>query len=614
MEKLTGLFGIANEDVPFDENLNGDFDEFNDFENDLDGFTDEENYESDQLPESLPPEKFYGNVEYKRQLLKPTKHRLTHLTTQMQFRLTEGNGECRYLIGVNDNGTLHGLKEQDLNETIKIINSMASSLNAETKVLRKRQFGPMNSLQAAEIFVRQIQSQPITTQQPIAILGNADAGKSTLVGVITTGELDNGKGKSRLQMFRHPHEISSGKTSSVSLDFLGFNADGPLRATQFRNKDELLLNSTKIIEFWDLAGDARYLKTTIYGLTSCSPNYCIITISGNKGILGTTEEHLLIAQALKLTIIIVITKIDLCSKSQLEETIKLIESTVGAVPFNLIPMMVDSNDKVLNMSKKFDQSESSLVPIFLTSSVTGEGLDLLTSFLNYLPTKKKDEFERQRPVQFQIDNFWYQNEHSNQKPRPRKTVKIHGRLLSGIIKQNETLRIGPDFSGQFYDTKIESIKRNELNVRSIEAGQLATMRVSVPQLLALRKGSYLVSDQDQEICCFEFLASVELLRPRTLSDISDHGHSPERSPKENSLRVGQTVVCHVANVRQTVLIKEIAGMDGTVLNKLHSASNGMIKFKFINHPELIQPQSSILFRDGGTRGSGVVEQIFPVYS
>ena len=75
MEKLTGLFGIANEDVPFDENLNGDFDEFNDFENDLDGFTDEENFESDQLPESLPPEKFYGNVEYKRQLLKPTKHR-----------------------------------------------------------------------------------------------------------------------------------------------------------------------------------------------------------------------------------------------------------------------------------------------------------------------------------------------------------------------------------------------------------------------------------------------------------------------------------------------------------------------------------------------------------
>ena len=133
-----------------------------------------------------------------------------------------------------------------------------------------------------------------------------------------------------------------------------------------------------------------------------------------------------------------------------------------------LPSTFQNRSKVLNMSKKFDQSESSLVPIFLTSSVTGEGLDLLTSFLNYLPTKKKDEFERQRPVQFQIDNFWYQNEHSKmKKPRPRKTVKIHGRLLSGIIKQNETLRIGPDFSGKFYDTKIESIKvKNELSAVS----------------------------------------------------------------------------------------------------------------------------------------------------
>ena len=73
MEKLTGLFGIANEDT-FDEN---GFDEFNDFEESIEGFDFDEsqNYESDELPESLPPEKFYGNVEYKRQLIKPTKHR-----------------------------------------------------------------------------------------------------------------------------------------------------------------------------------------------------------------------------------------------------------------------------------------------------------------------------------------------------------------------------------------------------------------------------------------------------------------------------------------------------------------------------------------------------------
>ena len=50
----------------------------------------------------------------------------------MQFRLTEGNGECRYVIGVNDNGTLYGLKLSELNETLRIINQMAENLNAET--------------------------------------------------------------------------------------------------------------------------------------------------------------------------------------------------------------------------------------------------------------------------------------------------------------------------------------------------------------------------------------------------------------------------------------------------------------------------------------------------
>ena len=116
--------------------------------------------------------------------------------------------------------------------------------------------------------------------QPIAILGNADAGKSTLVAVLTNGELDNGRGRSRLHLFRHPHEISSGKTSCISIDFLGFDQMGNvLVPSKYRDKDELLLDASKIVEFWDLAGDQRYMKTTAYGLTSSSPNFCIITIS-----------------------------------------------------------------------------------------------------------------------------------------------------------------------------------------------------------------------------------------------------------------------------------------------------------------------------------------------
>lgn len=60
----------------------------------------------------------------------------------------------------------------------------------------------------------------------LAVLGNMDAGKSTLLGVLTQGELDNGRGKARLNLFRHLHEIQSGRTSSISHGILGFNSDG----------------------------------------------------------------------------------------------------------------------------------------------------------------------------------------------------------------------------------------------------------------------------------------------------------------------------------------------------------------------------------------------------
>jgi GTPase len=44
----------------------------------------------------------------------------------------------------------------------------------------------------------------------VSVLGSFDVGKSTLLGVLTQGELDNGRGRARLNMFRHLHEIQSG--------------------------------------------------------------------------------------------------------------------------------------------------------------------------------------------------------------------------------------------------------------------------------------------------------------------------------------------------------------------------------------------------------------------
>ena len=53
-----------------------------------------------------------------------------------------------------------------------------------------------------------------------------EVGKSTLLGVLTHGETDNGRGRARLDLFRHLHEIQSGRTSSISQEILGFDCAG----------------------------------------------------------------------------------------------------------------------------------------------------------------------------------------------------------------------------------------------------------------------------------------------------------------------------------------------------------------------------------------------------
>ena len=63
----------------------------------------------------------------------------------------------------------------------------------------------------------------------LAVLGNVDTGKSTLLGVLAHGELDNGRGRARLNLFRHLHEIQSGRTSSISHEILGFNSKGEVK-------------------------------------------------------------------------------------------------------------------------------------------------------------------------------------------------------------------------------------------------------------------------------------------------------------------------------------------------------------------------------------------------
>lgn len=59
----------------------------------------------------------------------------------------------------------------------------------------------------------------------------------------------------------------------------------------------------------DLAGHEKYLKTTLYGLTSGAPSCVILIVGGNAGLIGMSKEHLAISLALSVPIVVCITKV-----------------------------------------------------------------------------------------------------------------------------------------------------------------------------------------------------------------------------------------------------------------------------------------------------------------
>jgi GTPase len=92
----------------------------------------------------------------------------------------------------------------------------------------------------------------------IAFVGNVDSGKSSLIGTLIKGELDDGRGSSRKAVFRHKHEVESGRTSSVATAYLGFDAAGEQilsrRAGKLLPWVELAKVAHKRIQLIDLAG------------------------------------------------------------------------------------------------------------------------------------------------------------------------------------------------------------------------------------------------------------------------------------------------------------------------------------------------------------------------
>lgn len=52
---------------------------------------------------------------------------------------------------------------------------------------------------------------------------------------------------------------------------------------------QICKESSKVLTFIDLAGHEKYLKTTVFGMTGHAPDFAMLMIGSNAGIIGMTK-------------------------------------------------------------------------------------------------------------------------------------------------------------------------------------------------------------------------------------------------------------------------------------------------------------------------------------
>jgi GTPase len=248
----------------------------------------------------------------------------------MPQRLLPGLEESKgalYEIGVADDGSIVGLAEDEMEESLNNLRAMAASLGCRVEIQRmlcvgdcewvendgtKQRKVRQSKLLAAEALVSPDQhlvdsskdvqdgvvaastnaalTPAVAAHEPrsgveqlrVSLIGATMSGKSSLLGTLSTATLDNGRGKSRLSLLKHRHEIASGMTSSVTQELIGYrdvvqhNNEASTQVISYGSGDvdawvdiHAAVESApegRLVVLSDSAGHPRFRRTTVRGI------------------------------------------------------------------------------------------------------------------------------------------------------------------------------------------------------------------------------------------------------------------------------------------------------------------------------------------------------------
>jgi GTPase len=393
----------------------------------------------------------------------------------------EASRGALYEIGVADDGTVVGLTKQELDESLRTLRLMAASLGCNMEILRQIAVGECEwseapegpdfvqqavdtSLRKEQLWVaealvtpemrardaptaygspssgpspRSVEALPDPKQGPltrnqlrVTLTGPTTSGKSTLLGTLSTGSLDDGRGRSRQSSLKHLHEVASGVTSSVAQELIGYNQNHIHNYSQGAIESWIDIHDFtkdgRLVFLLDIAGKFKFRRTILRGIVGWAPHWTLLCIAANDSethsapSLNSTaaqdsrdgaepasepadnlaKAHLDLCLKLELPLAIVVTKLDLASKQVILSTLNPILSSIKAA--GRVPKILQSDQAInehltevpakdiASVSRVIDaihgeKSLQRIVPIILTSAVRGSGIGLVHALLQSLP-------------------------------------------------------------------------------------------------------------------------------------------------------------------------------------------------------------------------------------
>lgn len=314
-------------------------------------------------------------------------------------------------------------------------------------------------------------------------------------------------------------------------------------------------------------------------------------VAANNGLIGMSKEHLGIALALNVPVMVVVTKIDICPPNILEQTITQITKIMKSPGARKIPTFIKTREECINTATQFVSQR--ICPVFLVSNVTGENLDLVRTFLNILPHHGR--YNSEAPFEFHVNDTF---------SVPFTGTVVSGIIKSGVVHEGDNVLIGPDSLGQFTPTAIRSIERKRIRVPAASAGQSASFALKKVKRKDVRKGMVVLPKIEGEptpkvhrefIAEGEYLNWSAVLYPLTLLVlILSHA---------TTIKTKYQAMLHVGPVSQTCAIIDIDR------ELIRTGDRATVAFRFVQRPEYLAPGDRLLFREGRTKGLGIVKSV-----